>query len=83
VSIGTLQLRFNSALARIRNVIATADLQQSVDARKFKQYSWGRYDTEIYGGRCGYIRYQNERKGDSLSFRKNDLYRCTWCIRIT
>lgn len=22
----------------------------------FKQHSWGRYDTEIYDGRCGYIR---------------------------
>jgi TATA-box binding protein (TBP) (component of TFIID and TFIIIB) len=22
----------------------------------FNQYAWGRYDTEIYGGRCGYIK---------------------------
>lgn len=52
----SLQLRTNLSLVRIRNVIATADLQQHVDARMFKQYPWGRYDTEIYGGRCGYIK---------------------------
>ena len=51
-----MEFKINQALARIRNVIATADLQQPVDARIFKQYSWGRYDTEFHGGRCGYIK---------------------------
>jgi transcription initiation factor TFIID TATA-box-binding protein len=43
-------------LLKIQNVISTADLHQNVDARKFNQYPWGKYDTEIYGGRCGYIK---------------------------
>lgn len=51
-----MQIKTNSELARIRNVISTANLQQPVDAHTFNQYSWGRYDTEVYGGRCGYIK---------------------------
>jgi transcription initiation factor TFIID TATA-box-binding protein len=51
-----MQIKTTSELARITNVISTANLQQPVDAQMFNQYSWGRYDTEIYGGRCGYIK---------------------------
>ena len=43
-------------LPKIQNVISTADLHQRIDARKLNQYQWGKYDTEIYGGRCGYIK---------------------------
>jgi transcription initiation factor TFIID TATA-box-binding protein len=43
-------------LLKIQNVVSTADLRQRIDARKFNQYQWGRYDIEIYGGRCGYIK---------------------------
>lgn len=41
---------------KIENVIATADLKQPVDATKFINYRWGTYDSEYYGGRCGYIK---------------------------
>ncbi len=41
---------------QIANVITTADLSQEVDATKFNQYRWGRYDLGMYGGRCGYIK---------------------------
>ena len=41
---------------KIQNVISTADLHQHIDARKLNQYQWGKYDTEVYGGRCGYIK---------------------------
>jgi transcription initiation factor TFIID TATA-box-binding protein len=41
---------------KIQNVVSTSDLHQHVDARKFNQYQWGRYDIELYGGRCGYIK---------------------------
>ena len=43
-------------LLKIQNVISTSDLHQHIDARKFNQYQWGKYDSEIYGGRCGYIK---------------------------
>ena len=43
-------------LPKIQNVISTADLHQHIDARKLNQYQWGKYDTEIYGGKCGYIK---------------------------
>jgi TATA-box binding protein (TBP) (component of TFIID and TFIIIB) len=43
-------------LLKIQNVVSTSDLHQHIDARKFNQYQWGRYDIEIYGGRCGYIK---------------------------
>jgi hypothetical protein len=42
--------------AVIHNVISTADLQQQIDATKFNNFSWGRYDLEFYGGRCGYVK---------------------------
>lgn len=41
---------------KITNVIVTAELGQRVDATKFNQYPWGRYDLELYGGRCGYVK---------------------------
>ena len=41
---------------KIQNVITTADLKQKVDATKFKNYPWGTYDIEYYGGRCGYVK---------------------------
>jgi TATA-box binding protein (TBP) (component of TFIID and TFIIIB) len=40
----------------IRNVIATADLKQQVNAPKFTEYPWGIYDLQYYGGRCGYVK---------------------------
>ncbi len=40
----------------IHNVITTADMKQKVDTTRFVNYSWGRYDLEYYGGRCGYIK---------------------------
>jgi transcription initiation factor TFIID TATA-box-binding protein len=40
----------------IHNVITTADTKQKVDAARFVNYSWGRYDLESYGGLCGYIK---------------------------
>jgi transcription initiation factor TFIID TATA-box-binding protein len=43
-------------LLKIQNVVSTADLRQQIDARKFNQYQWGKYDIELYGGRCGYIK---------------------------
>ena len=43
-------------LLKIQNVISTSDLHQHIDARKFNQYQWGKYDSETYGGRCGYIK---------------------------
>ena len=41
---------------KIQNVVSTANLQQHIDATKFNDFSWGRYDLELYGGRCGYIK---------------------------
>ena len=41
---------------KIQNVVSTADLQQYIDAIRFNKFSWGRYDIEYYGGRCGYIK---------------------------
>ncbi|MDE2590575.1 MAG: hypothetical protein KGL95_13030 [Patescibacteria group bacterium] len=40
----------------ISNVICTADLHQKVDLKKFLNFRWGIYDSEIYGGRCGYVK---------------------------
>ncbi|MGB7956858.1 MAG: hypothetical protein WCF23_23030 [Candidatus Nitrosopolaris sp.] len=41
---------------KIQNVITTANLYQYVDITKFIEYSWGEYDLERYGGRCGYVK---------------------------
>lgn len=41
---------------KIRNVVATANLYQYIDVTKFIEYSWGIYDLECYGGRCGYVK---------------------------
>lgn len=43
---------------KIQNVITTANLNQDVDITKFIEYSWGTYDLEYYGGRCGYVKDQ-------------------------
>ena len=40
----------------IRNVIATADLNQKVDIPKFIEYPWGIYNLQYYRGRCGYVK---------------------------
>lgn len=48
-------------LLKIQNVISTADLRQHIDARKFNHYHWGKYDIELYGGRCGYIKDEEMR----------------------
>jgi transcription initiation factor TFIID TATA-box-binding protein len=37
-------------------VITTANLKQKIDAPRFVNYSWGMYDSECYGGLCGYIK---------------------------
>jgi transcription initiation factor TFIID TATA-box-binding protein len=42
--------------AIIRNVIATADLKQKVDAPEFIKYPWRTYDLQYHGGRCGYVK---------------------------
>lgn len=42
--------------AKITNVVATAELDQRIDATKFNHYTWGIYDLELYSGRCGYIK---------------------------
>ena len=31
---------------KMQNIICTADLQQHIDARKFNNFPWGRYDTK-------------------------------------
>jgi hypothetical protein len=51
----------------IQNVVAPADLRQHVDATRFIQFTWGSYDFEHYGGRCGYVK-DDEIRG-RLSFR--------------
>lgn len=40
----------------IVNVVSTSTLNQKVDIRKFIEFGWGIYDSEIYGGRCGYVK---------------------------
>jgi TATA-box binding protein (TBP) (component of TFIID and TFIIIB) len=47
---------------KIQNIICTADLRQYIDATKFNNFPWGRYDVEYYGGRCGYVK-DEEMKG--------------------
>lgn len=39
--------------------MTTADLRQRVDATRFKDYPWGTYDLQSYGGRCGYVKDEN------------------------
>jgi transcription initiation factor TFIID TATA-box-binding protein len=47
----------NTHMLQIQNVIATADLGHPVDATRFNQYSWGRYDLENnYNGKVGYVK---------------------------
>jgi len=42
---------------QIRNVIATADLKQSVEITRLNDYDWGRYDlVGNYNGRVGYVK---------------------------
>ena len=41
---------------RITNVVVTADVMQTVDATRFNEHSWGLFDLECYGGRCGYVK---------------------------
>ncbi len=45
----------------IQNIITTANLRQSVEVTRFTKYSWGRYDLQHYGGRCGYIKNDKMR----------------------
>ncbi|MBI5378480.1 MAG: hypothetical protein HZA82_07650 [Thaumarchaeota archaeon] len=45
----------------IRNVIITSDLQQKIDVTKFTNHSWGTYDSNVYGGRCGYVKIPEMR----------------------
>jgi TATA-box binding protein (TBP) (component of TFIID and TFIIIB) len=40
----------------ISNVVSTANLNQKVAIQKFIEFGWGIYDSEIYGGRCGYVK---------------------------
>ena len=48
---------------KIQNVIATADSDRKSTLPRFKNYPWGTYDLEYYGGRCGYV------KDDSMTGR--------------
>lgn len=59
-SIGLIDRR-KMILSNIRNVITTADLRQKVDAPKFLNFPWGTYDTEYYGGKCGYVKDETMR----------------------
>jgi transcription initiation factor TFIID TATA-box-binding protein len=47
---------------KIQNVVSTADLRQNIDATRFNNFSWGRYDKAYYRGRCGYVK-DEEIKG--------------------
>jgi transcription initiation factor TFIID TATA-box-binding protein len=40
----------------IQNVITTANLLQPGEITKFTKFSWGKYDLEYYGGKCGYLK---------------------------
>ena len=40
----------------IVNVVCTADLKQRIEIKKFNEFSWGIYDSEIYRGICGYVK---------------------------
>jgi transcription initiation factor TFIID TATA-box-binding protein len=54
--LAALTIGLNKLKYQIRNVISTADLKQSVDAAQFVNYTWGTYDLQYHGGRCGYIK---------------------------
>jgi len=41
---------------KIRNVVCTASLEQSVDVTKLSELPCGIYDEAIYGGKCGYVK---------------------------
>ena len=46
----------------IQNVITTADLGQSVNAKQFNDYSWGRFALEAnYNGKVGYVKDKKMR----------------------
>jgi len=51
-----MQSLISRTRADIRNVVCTADLKQNIDLKGFVSHGWGIYDSEIYGGRCGYIK---------------------------
>jgi transcription initiation factor TFIID TATA-box-binding protein len=54
---GEINTDKRNPLIKIQNVIATADLKQPVDAIRFNQFSWGRYDLEgSYNGKVGYVK---------------------------
>jgi TATA-box binding protein (TBP) (component of TFIID and TFIIIB) len=55
-------------LPKIQNVVSTADLSQHIDAKKLNQYQWGKYDTEICRGRCGYIKDEGMQGRVSVFF---------------
>jgi len=41
---------------KIRNVVCTANLEQTVNVMKLSELSSGIYNETIYGGRCGYVK---------------------------
>lgn len=56
-TLGEINIVKRNHLIKIQNVIATADLKQSVDAIRFNQFSWGRYDLKNnYNGKVGYVK---------------------------
>lgn len=76
---------------QIRNVIATADLKQAVDASKFNNYSWGRFDVEFnYNGKVGYVKEprMNGRvtvffSGKMISTGAKDIPHSIWQLERT
>jgi len=63
----------NESVYQIRNVIATADLKQSVQITKLNDYDWGRYDiVNNYNGRVGYVK-DNEMDGRTTVFLSGKL----------
>lgn len=43
-------------IPKISNVVTTAELNQRIDITTFRNYRWGMYDQDFYGGRCGYVK---------------------------
>jgi len=43
----------------ITNVVSTSNLNQKIAVEKFVYYPWGIYNSQIYGGRCGYVKTQD------------------------
>ncbi|MDE2590517.1 MAG: hypothetical protein KGL95_12740, partial [Patescibacteria group bacterium] len=53
---GKSESDINKMKPRIRNVVATANLEQHVEIQKLVNFGWGIYDSAIYRGVCGYVK---------------------------